>query len=173
MTASEKAGRPAEPVAEPGREPGTGLSPSATAGDSPESDPLTGSIVAPDDPQQLEQEIERTREQLGQTVQELAARADVKSRARAKAAATAGRVKSTFVPNIENIKASLTSLASKVRGGTASSADFGSTSGMFDQLKTALGSPHRATRRCPGLAEPARTSATAILTGSSGGPHQS
>jgi hypothetical protein len=49
--------------------------------------------AAPDDPQQLEQEIERTREQLGETVEQLPAKADVKSRARAKAAEVSGRVK--------------------------------------------------------------------------------
>ena len=35
---------------------------------------------------EIQQEIERTRERLGETVDELAAKADVKSRARAKAA---------------------------------------------------------------------------------------
>lgn len=76
MTTSEGTERPAEPAAE-----------------TLEAAPLTGGTVASDDPQQLQQEIERTRAQLGQTVQELAARADVKSRARAKAAAAAGRVR--------------------------------------------------------------------------------
>jgi hypothetical protein len=43
------------------------LSPSAAAaaGDPHEIASLTGSAVAPDDPQQLEQEIERTRQQPG------------------------------------------------------------------------------------------------------------
>ena len=45
--------------------------------------------------QQLKQEIERTRDQLGETVEQLAAKADVKSRAQAKAAELSGRVKST------------------------------------------------------------------------------
>jgi Protein of unknown function (DUF3618) len=40
----------------------------------------------PDDPQELREEIERTREQLGETVQALAAKADVKARAQDKAA---------------------------------------------------------------------------------------
>jgi len=67
------------------------LSPQATENavnsDGSEAAPLTGRIAAPaDDPQQLEAEVERTREQLGETVQELAGRADVKSRARARAA---------------------------------------------------------------------------------------
>jgi hypothetical protein len=42
---------------------------------------------------QLKAEIEQTRERLGATVEQLAAKADVKSRARAKASEVAGRVK--------------------------------------------------------------------------------
>lgn len=79
-----------------------GTSPDATAGrpqavadaDTRETTPLTGSVTAaPDDARRLEAEIERTREQLGQTVQELAARADVKSRAQAKATEVSDRLK--------------------------------------------------------------------------------
>jgi predicted RecB family endonuclease len=51
-------------------------------------------MTAPDR-QEIEQEIERTREQLGQTVAELAAKVDVPARARGKAAEVAGRVKAT------------------------------------------------------------------------------
>jgi len=43
--------------------------------------------------QQLREEIERTREHLGATVEQLAAKVDVKSRAQASAAELAGRVK--------------------------------------------------------------------------------
>ena len=39
---------------------------------------------------EIQQEIERTREHLGDTVEELAARADVRTRARAKAAEMTG-----------------------------------------------------------------------------------
>jgi len=42
---------------------------------------------------ELQQEIERTREHLGQTVEELAAKADVKSRARAKTAEVKSRAR--------------------------------------------------------------------------------
>ncbi len=49
--------------------------------------------AARDDAQQLAQEIERTREQLGETVEQLAAKADVKNRAQATAAKLPGRVK--------------------------------------------------------------------------------
>jgi hypothetical protein len=42
--------------------------------------------------QELEQEIERTREQLGETIDELAGQADLKARARARVADVSGRV---------------------------------------------------------------------------------
>jgi ElaB/YqjD/DUF883 family membrane-anchored ribosome-binding protein len=42
--------------------------------------------VAPSDPDELRQEIERTREQLGETVDQLAAKVDVKQKAQDKAA---------------------------------------------------------------------------------------
>jgi chromosome segregation ATPase len=48
----------------------------------------------PDGLQELKAEIEQTREQLGQTVEQLAAKADVKSQARAKMAALTGQAKS-------------------------------------------------------------------------------
>ena len=44
---------------------------------------------------EIRQEIENTREQLGQTVEELAAKADVPARARGKAAEVSGRVRAT------------------------------------------------------------------------------
>jgi hypothetical protein len=91
MTTSESSGMPAQQSVADAEASDGELSPQATEhsvnADGPEAAPLTGRIAAPaDDPQQLEAEIERTREQLGDTVQELAGRADVKSRARARAA---------------------------------------------------------------------------------------
>jgi cobalamin biosynthesis Mg chelatase CobN len=47
----------------------------------------------PENEEELRAEIEQTREQLGQTVEQLAAKTDVKARARAKAAELTGRVK--------------------------------------------------------------------------------
>jgi Protein of unknown function (DUF3618) len=47
-----------------------------------------------DDPQQLAAEIERTRERLGETVEALAAKADVKARAQHKAGQLTGQLKS-------------------------------------------------------------------------------
>ena len=43
--------------------------------------------------EELQQEIEQTRQQLGQTVDELAAKTDVKARGRAKATEVSGRVR--------------------------------------------------------------------------------
>ena len=78
MTTSEGEAKPAE----------------LTSGDAQEAAPLSGSVTAPPaNARQLEAEIRRTREQLGETVQELVARADVKSRALAKAAELSGKYK--------------------------------------------------------------------------------
>jgi ABC-type transporter Mla subunit MlaD len=97
MTTSGRAKNP------PGRRPaapattrGAVQPPDTAADDTSEKGPLAGTLsAAPDDPRQLEQEIERTREQLGETVEQLAAKADVKSRAQAKAAEVSRRVKAT------------------------------------------------------------------------------
>jgi cobalamin biosynthesis Mg chelatase CobN len=64
-----------------------------TAGEQPAKRQTAPGGTAPDDEQELRHEIEQTREQLGETVEQLAAKTDVKSRARAKAAAVTGRVK--------------------------------------------------------------------------------
>ena len=97
MTTSQGAGTPAKQPTGAAEAAGGELSPQATANaGTSETAALTGRVAAPpDDLRQLEAEIERTREQLGETVQELVARADVKSLARTKAAELSGRVKDT------------------------------------------------------------------------------
>ena len=68
----------------------------ARTGDAPETAPQADAeVAAPDDVEELKQQIQQHRDQLGETVEQLAAKTDVKSRARAKAAALSGRVKST------------------------------------------------------------------------------
>lgn len=52
----------------------------------------TATTPAPDDLQQLEAEIERTREKVGETVEALAAKADVKARAQDKVRHLTGRL---------------------------------------------------------------------------------
>jgi Protein of unknown function (DUF3618) len=59
-----------------------------SSGPRPGSD--TGSA---DDVQKLQQEIRQTREHMGETVEQLAAKADVKARARVKAAHVAGQMR--------------------------------------------------------------------------------
>ena len=51
----------------------------------------------PDDPQGLQQEIERTREHLGETVEALVAKVDVKARAQDEAGRLIGRLKARVV----------------------------------------------------------------------------
>ncbi len=119
MTTSEGEARPAERTAgntesAPGSELSAG---GGTRGDVQEAAPLTGRIAAaPDDARQLELEIERTREQLGATVQELFARADVKARARAKATEVSGKYQRTLVQARNQATIRAGSIRSQVAG---------------------------------------------------------
>ena len=54
--------------------------------------------TAPENEQELRHEIEQTRERLGDTVELLVAKTDIKGRAQAKVAGLAGRVKGKAVP---------------------------------------------------------------------------
>jgi hypothetical protein len=54
--------------------------------------------TSPDDPQHLKEEIERTRDDLGETVQQLAAKTDVKAIARDKTAGVTGRARASLEP---------------------------------------------------------------------------
>ena len=56
-----------------------------------------------------------------------------------------------FVPNIDSIKARLSSLGGKVKDGTATSGDFNSTNGEFDTLKSGTGFTAPASSTLPGL----------------------
>jgi uncharacterized protein DUF3618 len=125
MSSSGRAGKPAQPVAEAdttssGGRPAGGPASGGTSGTDPQAS--AGAVPAPPrgqtaeamtaertvaadsqptveerpvDEAELKQEIERTREELGDTVEQLAAKTDVQGRARAKAAELAGRAKST------------------------------------------------------------------------------
>jgi hypothetical protein len=122
MTTSQGSGKPAEQTAAQKEEARSAeVSPRAAAdADGQETAPLTGSIAAPpDDRERLEEEIERTREQLGETVHELVARVDVKSRARAKAAELTGAVRSTTAQARQNAAARAGSVRGQVADKTA------------------------------------------------------
>lgn len=119
MTSNEGAGSsPERPADKVDTAPGSELSRAAAPADTQETTPLTGIAAAPDDLRRLETEIERTRDQLGATVQELAARVDVKTRARAKAAEVTGRLKTTTVQARTNAAARAGSVRSQVASTT-------------------------------------------------------
>jgi hypothetical protein len=56
-----------------------------------------------------------------------------------------------YVPNINNIKSSLSNLVGKVKDGTASPSDINGTSNLFGQLKSATGFNPSANASLPGL----------------------
>jgi hypothetical protein len=56
-----------------------------------------------------------------------------------------------YVPNINNIKSSLSTLAGKVKDGTASPNEIDGTSNLFGQLKNATGFTPSASASLPGL----------------------
>jgi len=56
-----------------------------------------------------------------------------------------------FVPNIDSIKASLSNLAAKIKGGSATSGDADSTNSLFEQLKSGTGFTPPSNSSLPGL----------------------
>jgi hypothetical protein len=56
-----------------------------------------------------------------------------------------------FVPSMDAIKASLSNLAARIRGGTATSNDADSTNGLFEQLKNGTGFTPPGSASLPGL----------------------
>jgi hypothetical protein len=139
MTTSQGAGTPAKQPAGAAETSSTELPPQVTANaGAQETTPLTGRVTAPpDDLRQLETEIERTREQLGETIRELVARADVKSLARARAAALGGRVKDTTSQARKTATAGAVSVRSQVADKTAVARQKATTAGAArkDQLR--------------------------------------
>jgi len=74
--------------------------------------------TALEDEQELRQEIEQTRAQLGETVEQLAARTDVMGRARAKAAELTGQMKDGVAGVRTTAVAGATSMRSRLAGKT-------------------------------------------------------
>lgn len=75
--------------------------------------------TVPDDEREFREHIEQTREQLGQTVQQLAAKMDVKGMARAKAAELTGQVKGRTVAIAKERRAPLAVAAAVLLAGCA------------------------------------------------------
>ena len=103
MTTNGRARQPAErPIAKVG----TSSSAGAPAGTTPvgattEPAARRACASAPDEAVQLRHEIAETRQQLGETVEQLIAKADAKARTRATTAKLSQRVKSKATPVLE------------------------------------------------------------------------
>jgi hypothetical protein len=81
----------------------------------------------------------------------LATAAMVKLLSNAEKNAAADPTLCKFVPSMGTIKASLSSLAAKIRGGTATSSDANSTNSLFEQLKTGTGFTPASNASLPGV----------------------
>jgi len=126
-----------------------------TAGESRDAGTQTGPGSAPPaSAEALVEEINRTREELGDTVQALAARADVKARAQQRAAEVSGQLKG----RVDEVKAGLTSRAGQVKGEL--SGRLGQTRQVVTERgKTVLGASQPTAQRARQRAAQAGTSA--------------
>jgi hypothetical protein len=84
---------------------------------------------APDDPGQLKAEIEQTREQLGDTVGQLTAKADVKGRTQAKAADLTDRAKAKASQARQQAAVQADSVRSQLAATTAAAREQASSAG--------------------------------------------
>jgi hypothetical protein len=75
----------------------------------------------------------------------------VKLLSNAKENAAADPTLCKYVPTMDNIKASLSTLADKIKGGSATSSDADTTNSLFDQLKNSTGFTAPGTSSLPGL----------------------
>jgi gas vesicle protein len=108
----------------------------------------------PDDPQALVEEIERTREELGNTVEALAAKMDVKARATERAAEVSDQVKERLTEAKQELTGKLGQVASGLTGKAAQT-----RRAVSDNGKTVLGAGQPAARELTGRAAAAGTTA--------------
>lgn len=83
------------------------------------SENVSRETAVPDDPQALAEDIKQTREQLGQAVEALAAKTDVKARAREKAGQISSRLRGTTARAGNQAKDRGRTLGGKLAGTTA------------------------------------------------------
>jgi hypothetical protein len=125
-----------------------------TAGNARGTGADTGSGDAPpDDPQALVEEINRTREELGDTVEALATRADVKARAQQRATEVSGQLK----VKLDGMKQELANRAGQLKSGltgrTAGTRQAvtekaaGTSQAVAERGKTILGASQPAAKR--------------------------
>jgi len=113
------------PPAEPGSAPGADTGVSSPAG-------IGSASASPDDAEELKAKIEQTREQLGRTVEQLAAKTDVKARAQAKvtdltqrAKDTTSRLRRQAAVRADSARSQLAAYSASVRQSAASVGDAG------------------------------------------------
>lgn len=124
-----------------------------TAEEARDAGTQTGSGGAPPaNPDELMAEIERTREELGETVEALAAKADVKARAQQRASEVSGQLKG----KLGDMRQELVSRTSRLTGKAS-----GTGQTVAERGRTMLGASQPAARQLGSRAAQARTSALA------------
>ena len=123
-------------------------SPAETAGGA------SGQAHAPADPQALLEEIEHTREELGQTVEALAAKVDVKARAQERAAEVSGQVRTRLAGVKQDLAGKVGQVTGGLTGKAAQTRQAVSESGM-----TVLGAGQPAARQVTSRAAQAGSTA--------------
>lgn len=113
----------------------------------------------PDNPEALVEEINRTREELGNTVDALAAKADVKARAQQRATEVSGQLKS----RVRDVTQGLSGKADQLKGEVSGRAA-GARQAVTENGKTALGAGEPVTKSIASRASQAGTTAQAAAT---------
>ena len=113
----------------------------------------------PDNPEALVEEINRTREELGNTVEALAAKADVKARAQQRATEVSGQLKS----RVRDVTQGLSGKADQLKGEVSGRAA-GARQAVTENGKTALGAGEPVTKSIASRASQAGTTAQAAAT---------
>jgi gas vesicle protein len=119
----------------------------------------SGPAAPPDNPDALVEEINRTREELGNTVEALASKVDVKARAQQKATEVSGQLKSKVRDVTEGLSGKAGQLKGEVSDRTA-----GARQAVTENGKTVLGSGQPATKTIASRAAQAGATAQSAAT---------
>jgi gas vesicle protein len=118
-----------------------------------------GPAAPPDNPDELVEEINRTREELGNTVEALAAKVDVKARAQQKATEVSGELKS----KVRDLTQGLSGKAGQLKGEVSDRAA-GARQAVSENGKTVLGAGQPVTKSITSRATQAGASAQSVAT---------
>jgi hypothetical protein len=113
----------------------------------------------PDNPDALVEEINRTREELGNTVEALAAKVDVKARAQQKASEVSGELKT----KVRDLTQGLSGKAGQLKG-EVGSRSAGAEQAVAENSKTVLGAGQPATKSLASRAAQAGATAQSAAT---------